>query len=531
MLLQQIMLASVVFLGAQMVCNRPPAPEDKRTADQVLGDISNPISGKPPSVEGQEWVKTQGTLAWANSTLNYVSASAINGVYQSKLDAEYKAKEKAIKDPLELKKLESEKELKKLQGDLLVADAQYKHALTRNDTNELRQAYGVLQGWERRTQGTEIWSQKLKLPKARIAPWRFPWSAGGSVSEGGPLVAAHALKPEALSEAKWVADVFGSYRFPTSLPEARGSAVSEISAKDLHDRLVSEVSTRNQNDLVYGLFPGFQMIDALVNLTGAVPGFSYAFAAFLLALVVRAIIFPLAQKQLMWGRKMQQLAPLVKEIREKYTDKKTNKVTDQAELQRLTMALYSEYGINPLAGCLPALIQFPLFITVYQCMLQYQFAFRNGTFLWINPATSTATHGFFAPNLGERDYVLIVIYGITMVISTLLMPASDPAQAKQQKLMGVGMGLLFTFFMFTGAFPTPAAFVLYWVFTNLLATAQSLRAYRLPMPPLEKVNTKAGGVFPMPPFTDPKPNGKANGTYKGPTSTGTPVKHKPKKRK
>ena len=93
------------------------------------------------------------------------------------------------------------------------------------------------------------------------------------------------------------------------------------------------------------------------------------------------------------------------------------------------------------------------------------------------------------------------------------------------------MGLLFTFFMFTGAFPTPAAFVLYWVFTNLLATAQSLRAYRMPMPPLEKVNTKAGGVFPMPPFSDPKPNGKANGTYKAPTATGTPAKHKPKKRK
>jgi YidC/Oxa1 family membrane protein insertase len=117
------------------------------------------------------------------------------------------------------------------------------------------------------------------------------------------------------------------------------------------------------------------------------------------------------------------------------------------------------------------------------------------------------------------------------------MPATDPTQAKQQKLMGVGMGLLFTFMMFTGTFPAPAAFVLYWVFTNLLATSQSLWVYRMPMPPLQKVNTKAGGVFPMPPFSpkaDPQPNGngKTNGMIStGTKSTGTPAKHKPKKRK
>ena len=179
----------------------------------------------------------------------------------------------------------------------------------------------------------------------------------------------------------------------------------------------------------------------------------------------------------------------------------------------------------------------PLFFTVYNFMLHYQFAFKKGTFLWINASTSAASHGFFAPDLGSRDYVLIVIYGITMVVSTLLMPVSDPTQVKQQRLMGVGMGLLFTFMMFTGAFPTPAAFVLYWVFTNLLATAQSLRAYRLPIPPLEKVNTKPGGVFPMPPPKDGgsggigKPNGKPTSPIVSSTGTGRPAKHTPKKRK
>src|SRR5204862_4714319 len=130
-----------------------------------------------------------------------------------------------------------------------------------------------------------------------------------------------------------------------------------------------DIAKYRNSYLVYGIFPVYKIIDSLFSLTGSVPSFIYAFAAFLLALVVRAIIFPLAQKQLMWGRKMQQLAPLVKEIREEYTDKKTKQVTNQAELQQRTMALYAEYGINPLAGCLPAVVQLPLFLTVYQFML------------------------------------------------------------------------------------------------------------------------------------------------------------------
>ncbi|HTQ09911.1 MAG TPA: YidC/Oxa1 family membrane protein insertase, partial [Fimbriimonadaceae bacterium] len=350
----------------------------------------------------------------------------------------------------------------------------------RNDTNIMRQAFQVLAGEQRSLQGTPLWNEEFPIPAAASAPQRFPWR--------------------------------------------------QMSGKELYDRLTADLSARNEKDLIYGVFPGYKIVDALVKLTGSVPSFSYAFAAFLLAFLVRISVYPLVQRQLMWGRKMQQLAPLIKEIRAEFTDK-NNKVTDQAELQKRTMELYKEYGINPLAGCLPAAIQFPLFITVYQFMLRYQFAFRNGTFLWVNPQASAATHGFLAPTLGDRDYVLIILYGITMVFSTLLMPVNDPTQVKQQRLMGIGMGLMFTVFMFTGAFPTPAAFVLYWVFTNLLATIQSLRAYRMPIPPLEKVNTKPGGVFPMPPFQNPGSNGKTNGTIQMPKSTGTPAKHKPKKRK
>lgn len=478
-----MMLALVVFLGFQLMCNRPQV-EDKRTPSEIFGSLEQPMTGEPPIPGYNEKRDTsKGTLAWANSTLHYITANGLSGLYQKKLDEEVNALKDGDLKNQRKKAIESDK----LHAEILAADAHYKYILRNGealaDANQIRQVYMSIQGWQSRYKDSPLWTQQFAVPPTNFKPERFTWRS-------------------------WT-------------------------PKDFNERIAAELSVKSKDALVYGIFPGYKIIDSLVNLTGANPGFSYAFAAFLLALCVRAIIFPLAQKQLLWGRKMQQLAPLVKEIREQYTDKKTKQVTNQVELQQKTMALYQEYGINPLAGCLPAFIQFPLFITVYQFMLNYQFAFEKGTFLWVNPSTSAATHGFFASNLGHRDYVLIILYGITMVISTLLMPASDPTQAKQQKLMGVGMGLLFTFMMFTGAFPTPAAFVLYWVFTNLLATAQSLWVYRMPMPPLEKVNTKTGGVFPMPPFSkDPSPtNGKSNGIASTSKSTGAPAKHKPKKRK
>ncbi len=209
-----------------------------------------------------------------------------------------------------------------------------------------------------------------------------------------------------------------------------------------------------------------------------------------MAIVVRGVIWPLSQKQLMWGRQMSQLAPMMREIKEQFKN-------DQALQQKKMMELYSEYGLHPLAGCWPALVQLPLFLAVYQCMLHYRFEFQKGTFLWMNEHTSRLTHGFTAPNLGQKDIILILIYAVTLLISTLLTPVNDPTQVKQQRTIGIGVSLLFPFMMLTGAYPVPCAFVLYWTFTNVLATAQSLRAYYLlPSPPLVKVNTSTGGVLP-----------------------------------
>ena len=264
---------------------------------------------------------------------------------------------------------------------------------------------------------------------------------------------------------------------------------TDYNGAQLHQLARDELSAMNEHSPVIGVIPGYQFIDALVKLTGRVPGFSYWFAAFLLALVVRALIWPLSQKQLMWGRQMSQLAPMLREIKDK------NK--EPTVQQKKSMELYREYGLNPLAGCWPALVQLPLFLVVYQCMLHYRFEFQKGTFLWINEQVSRSNHAFTAANLGQKDTILIIVYAITLLISTLLTPVNDPTQVKQQRTIGIGVALMFPVFMISGTYPVPAAFVLYWTFTNILATAQSLRAYYLlPAPPLVKVNTAAGGVHP-----------------------------------
>ena len=505
--LQTFLLISVLYLGFMLFMQKaPPNPAlEKMSAPDVMKSIR----------EDNAQIKEATLVREHRPLLN------------DKIDADLKAK----------RITQEQADSLTIEADILQADTQLKGSILRltrgdaSDGNLLQQAYLGFRNIEKKYRNNPL--------------WKVPYQ---------------------------VADVRQNKVFSTAKPGGWNSWTGE----QLYQEIVERLDKKYRSDLLLGFVPGYDVIDFLVKLTGANPAFSYAFAAFLLALVVRAIVYPLAQKQLMWSRQMAQLQPLVKEIKKNYskkvkdprTGRETEQVTDAQELQAKTMELYREYGINPLAGCGPAVIQLPLFLVVYQCMLHYQFTFQKGTFLWMNPAASASSHGFFAPNLGQMDYLMIGIYGVTMLISTWLTPVTDPSQAKQQKLMGIGIGLMFTISMFTGVFPVPGAFVLYWTFTNIFAMTQSLRAYRMPVPPLEKVNAPGGGVFPtsgtrkmsfMERLQDemrqkyevaqsqkdtggsaepPSANGKSdlNGNHKnGKPSSGLPPKkdepkHKPKKR-
>ncbi len=477
--LQTALIMLTIFLGINLLM-----PKDKPNT-QTLGQI-------------------YALMVQENRQLQDISIVSTNGDYTKKLSELEK----------EGKVTPAVAEQKRQEAAILVADTQFKDGLYRDDTGKIRLAYQTLLPFQKRLLDQKSWNAPVPV---------------SSMPAYAPLVVNGEPVATSVRKFDW----------------------TSWTGQGLYTEVVKTLSHRNQTEYVYGIIPGYGMMNMLVNLTGAQPGFSYAFAALLLALLVRAIVYPLSQKQLMFSRQMSQLVPLTNEIKQKYKD--------QATQQQKVMELYREYGINPMAGCFPALIQMPLFLTVYQCMLRYQFKFQDGVFLWINPVTSKATNGFIGPNLGQQDYILIAIYGVTMITATLLTPVSDPSQAKQQRLMGAGVSLIFTFFMFTGAFPVVSGFVLYWTFTNILATAQSLRAYRLPMPALVKVNAPGGGVLPKPTgrwqqmmdkmmeeqkkqadrkkdsdSSDDEPKSISGGTiFQGSEEkkTGTPAKHKPKKRK
>jgi YidC/Oxa1 family membrane protein insertase len=280
---------------------------------------------------------------------------------------------------------------------------------------------------------------------------------------------------------------------------------ARISPEELYTDLQDELQSRNVGATVVGIPGGYQFIDFLVNLTGAQPWFSYWFAALILAIGVRVAVWPLVQKQLMFGRMMQQLQPKIKEIQAKYKDKRTGRVSDPQAFQQETMKLYRDYGINPLAGCFPMLIQVPLFILIYQFMLLYKFEFTKGYFLWVNPGAEDLGILRMAHNLGERDFILILVYMVSMVTTTMLMPVSDPSNARMQRIIGISMAVIFPLFMLFDFFVIPSAFVLYWIFTNVIATTQSLIAYRMPAPELKKVEMSTmGGAKPEKRLEDDK---------------------------
>lgn len=487
---QILLFAMVVFLGMQMLFQKPQT--DPRTADQIMTQIrqdaekvkniaaqqGSSIHDVLMQLDQQKELDLQLPFDKLSAAQDHEQLLLLNGLVCDQSSAKVLPMyERQIDAMTTLSK--EQKEDSKLLEEMLVANTQMRAADQRNDIQRITFASDTVIRLERSSKDKPVW---------------------------------HAI---------------------VNLSPAPGYDQTSLTAAQISEQVHTVAERLGKETLVWGFFPGYQVVDFLVHLTGAVPAFSYWFGALMLAILVRLIIWPLSQKQMMWSRQMSQLTPLINEIKEQYKGK--TKPEQQQEMQKRIMGLYQEYGMNPFQGCMPALLQLPLFLLVYQSMLHYRFDFQNGTFAWINPATSAATHGFIAQNLGQKDYILIVLYGISMVVAALLAPVSDPTNYRQQKIMGVSMAGLFGVMMFF--WPVPSAFILYWTFTNMLATAQSLRAYRLPLPPLVKKNAPNGGVFP----TTGRPgvskeglpssvttNGKLNGK---PKSTGAPKIHKPKKKK
>ncbi|MEN6582440.1 MAG: YidC/Oxa1 family membrane protein insertase [Armatimonadota bacterium] len=242
-------------------------------------------------------------------------------------------------------------------------------------------------------------------------------------------------------------------------------------AKELRPIVAAQLDKQNSKGILYII------IDTLVAATGRISGFSYWFAIVLITVIIKILITPLTKAQLKSMKEMQKVAPLIKQLQEKYKG-------DQKTIGEKTLDLYKEHGINPAAGCLPLLVQMPILMLLFYMInaYKYQFELHNASFLWIGsglshlfslklpafiPASPGAHIYFMAANLSEPDILLVVLYLISMFIS-MKVTAVDPSQAEQQKIMAIMMPIMFSF-IFAGY---PSAFLLYWLVLNILQTGQ-----------------------------------------------------------
>jgi YidC/Oxa1 family membrane protein insertase len=182
----------------------------------------------------------------------------------------------------------------------------------------------------------------------------------------------------------------------------------------------------------------------------ALCGGSAALGVLLIAAIVRVVIWPLTKKQLQSAEAMKKLQPQIKELQARLAD-------DKQRFQQEFWLLCKANGVNPLGGCLPLLIQMPILIMVYNGIRLYVVQFDRSSFLWVS-------------NLGGPDMILLVAYTLSMILfqkmtqKTNPQAVVDPQQEQQQKMMMYMMPLMF-FFMFK---TFPAAFILYWLGTNII---------------------------------------------------------------
>ncbi len=174
---------------------------------------------------------------------------------------------------------------------------------------------------------------------------------------------------------------------------------------------------------------------------------NYGVSIILLTILIRIAFFPLATKQFRSMKEMQRLQPLLKELREKYKN-------DKERLNQETMQLFRTHKVNPLGGCLPILLQIPVFIALYQALLN-SISLRQAAFvLWIRDLS--------AP---DPTYITpILMTGSMFLQQKMSPPAADPAQQKIMMMMPLIFGIMFLNF--------PAGLVIYWLANNLLAIAQ-----------------------------------------------------------
>jgi YidC/Oxa1 family membrane protein insertase len=217
--------------------------------------------------------------------------------------------------------------------------------------------------------------------------------------------------------------------------------------------LLSKYTNGAYSLIDYGWFdiiakPLYQLLSLFHDYVG-----NWGWAIIMLTVLMKVIFFPLSQKSFRSMQKLQKIQPHMKRVQEAYKN-------DKEKLNQEMFRLYKEHKVNPLGGCLPMVIQIPIFFALYKVLLESIELKGAGWILWIK-------------DLAQHDpyYVTPVIMGVTMVVQQMMTPKTgDPLQRK----MMMAMPVVFTFMFLT----FPSGLVIYWLVNNTLTIIQQWLIYR-----------------------------------------------------
>ncbi len=215
-------------------------------------------------------------------------------------------------------------------------------------------------------------------------------------------------------------------------------------------RSLKAISPMLTDVIEYGLITFFAkgvfvLLDYLYQFVG-----NWGWAIILLTIIVRIILYPLSYKGMVSMQKLKELAPKMKELQEKYKG-------EPQKLQAHMMQLYKKHGANPLGGCLPLILQIPVFFAIYRVLYNAVELKSSEWILWIHDLS-----------IMDPYFILPLLMGASMYWHQSVTPntMTDPMQAKIFKFLP----LLFTIFLIT----FPAGLVLYWTTNNILSVLQQL---------------------------------------------------------
>ncbi len=199
---------------------------------------------------------------------------------------------------------------------------------------------------------------------------------------------------------------------------------------------------------------------------------NYGIIIILFSVLTKLVFYPLTRTSTQSMKKMQLLQPKIKALQEKYKD-------NQEKQSKATMELYKKEKVNPMAGCLPLLLQMPVFIALYQA-LAHTIALRNTPFFgWITDLSkpdALFTLPFSLPFLGADFNLLPIFMGVTMLIQTRMTPTGQPTG--QMAMMNTMMPVIFLFMFYQ----MPSGLVLYWLVNNIMTIYQTWRIHKTAAP-------------------------------------------------